>query len=995
MAMKSATVILTLLCLLSLAGGTLAKTATETDLQDAESLYRSQGPEAAMPQFKHLLEQFAEQGDTVLSARAERFVGESLWRLGEFERARLHLETAMTAQRSVGARLDEAKTLNVIGLLEWDQGNYDQAVANFDIASEISLSAGDPRLAGATMNNKALVFDELGDYDHSLALYRLALERYEGAGFLRGESDTLGNIGGVNLFLGRYREALSFYRRALAISEQLQSASSMSLDHGNLALCYLGLGEIDTAIQHFDKALVLARDAGLRKEQALWQLGKANAMLHKGYYDLGLDLHREALATFEDIGARGLRLDALHDLGRLHLALGDTLSAERYFQEALQEATSIGQHQSITANLLALGDIRFRLEQFGEAAALYGQARNRSEQGGELHFQAVSSLSLSRVYCKLDRFEDAAAEATLAQEIAREIQSPNIEAEARFMQGEVARVQSRLADSLAHFSGARSALGQNPDPGLLWQIHYSTAQVLIGLDRRHEAVVELQAAATLIEGVRERLKEERFKAGYIHDKYQVYIDLVRLQLELGLIEEAFSTAERLRARNFLDQLESGTLFADPAGKQQGAFALRERVRQLQRALDEERELAPPERRQRAIDSFSSELLLAEREYQAWLDDSRASTGVPGADSSAGLHDLQSRLGPDEALVEYVMDEQSVMIFVLRSGGVAAVTEPLGRSHLVSRINLLRELIQDPTSEAWRTPAASLSQVLIGSLLQQNLLQQDVRHLYLVPHGILNYLPYSLLPTNGRAGAPLLMERFTLSFLPAANTLRHPTNSAPDNQGMLALAPARARLRHALDEARNVSALFEPNARLLTGSEATESAFKSQASAYSVLHLSTHGYFNANNPLLSGLELEPDEENDGQLEVHEIIDLPLHARLVTLSACETGLGSGWFNRLPAGDDFVGLARAFLLAGSHSVLATLWEVDDRSTVALMESFYGYLEQTAFEGDLATSLVQAQRALRNSAQYHHPFYWAPFVLVGRNTRPAAPPTKPTRHT
>ena len=92
-----------------------------------------------------------------------------------------------------------------------------------------------------------------------------------------------------------------------------------------------------------------------------------------------------------------------------------------------------------------------------------------------------------------------------------------------------------------------------------------------------------------------------------------------------------------------------------------------------------------------------------------------------------------------------------------------------------------------------------------------------------------------------------------------------------------------------------------------------------------------------NPLLSGIDLEPDPSEDGRLEVHEIMELRLKARLVTLSACETALGTSYFTELPAGDDFVGLTRAFLFAGSRSVLASLWKVEDRSTLELMEAFY----------------------------------------------------------
>jgi CHAT domain-containing protein len=166
---------------------------------------------------------------------------------------------------------------------------------------------------------------------------------------------------------------------------------------------------------------------------------------------------------------------------------------------------------------------------------------------------------------------------------------------------------------------------------------------------------------------------------------------------------------------------------------------------------------------------------------------------------------------------------------------------------------------------------------------------------------------------------------------------------------------------------------------LLGDAATESAFKNSADQYRVLHLATHAYFNKLNPLLSGLQLEPDETNDGLLEVHEILELKLGSDLVTLSACETGLGSGFFAEIPAGDDFVGMTRAFLQVGSAAVLATLWEVDDRSTVDLMKSFYRNLDAAGAGRDKAAALADAQRSLRTSDKYQHPYYWAPFVLVG----------------
>ena len=229
----------------------------------------------------------------------------------------------------------------------------------------------------------------------------------------------------------------------------------------------------------------------------------------------------------------------------------------------------------------------------------------------------------------------------------------------------------------------------------------------------------------------------------------------------------------------------------------------------------------------------------------------------------------------------------------------------------------------------------------------------------------------------------MIEDYTLAYLPSAALLLQDKSRTESAMSLLAMAPGRSRLRHAPEEAQTLSALFRPRSRMLIGHSATETSFKDLSDEYRVLHLATHGYFNKLNPLLSGLELEPDDINDGLLEVHEILQLRLEADLVTLSACQTGLGSGYFAEVPAGDDFVSLTRAFLHAGSTSVLATLWEVDDLSTGKLMGSFYQRLRQSNLNEGKAVALAQAQRELRASALYGHPYFWAPFVLIGATSQ------------
>jgi len=951
--------------------------ALDPRLEAATRLYREEGAEKALPVFEKLASEFTQGSRSHDQAAALHYIGECHWRLGNFPEGHRYLDHALKLERASGDRLSEGKTLNVLGLLSWDEGNYDAAIADFRKAEALASAIGDKKLEGASLNNLSLVYDEQGDYDTSLKQYRQVLELYRGANFPRGVGDTLGNIGGVYLLLGHFREALGYYQQALKISEQLKSRTSMSQDHGNIGLCLLGLGEVDAALAHLDQAIELATQAGMRQDQAYWLRAKGDGLVTRGQYDLGLQDYRAALAIYEKVGAQAELLEALHDSGQLHLLLGDSASAERDFQRALGMARSIGLDRGITLNLISLGDVEFRRKRPDAAVALYEQARQRAAAAGVQHALARSLLRLARVNRSQQRVALASAETDQSLVIAREIGAPNLEAEALYSRAELARLQKRFDLALDNYQAAERAEARIGDPDLLWQIQFGRARAQEASGNVSAALASLEAAVSLIEGVRGRLQEPRFRSGYVEDKFEVYLELMRLQLQQGRTADAFSTAERLRARSFIEQLGGRASVPLSASDRRTEAELRERVRRLQRSLADTDDDGAPAYPERATNRFSQELLSVEKEYQTFLDDHArihaAAAAVPGASS------IQRRLGADQALLEYVVGPESLVVFVLTSRGIAVKSSPLRESDLAARISLLRDLVRRPGDDRWQKPAARLSAELIDPLERAGWLD-GVTRLYVVPHGALTYLPFGLLPRTAAGRGDLLIDRYTVAYLPAAAALLREPSGPGTARSLLVVAPSQGGLRYAPEEARAIDALFQPNARTLIGGEATESHFKQLAGDFRVLHLATHGYFNKASPLLSGLELEPDRNDDGMLRVHEILDLPLHADLVTLSACDTALGSGYFVELPIGDEFVGLNRAFLAAGSASVMATLWQVDDRASVSLMKQFYGRLTKSGDERNAASALAFVQRALHRSPQLGHPYYWAAYVVVGQ---------------
>ncbi len=947
-------------------------------LAHARQLYSEDGARVALPEFEKALALFREQKDVKGEAITLGLIGNCYKKFGEHPKALEFLQRALAMKRELGDRGEEGKTLSHLGLLFWEMGQYPQAIEHFNQAIAIGKQLDDRTLEASARNNLGLVYDEVGDYRHSLDEYNHALELYRGTNFERGISDTIGNIGGTNLLLGEYAKALGFYQQALAIDERAKVKPGITLDLQNIALCYIGLGRLSEALETFDRSIKLADEAGLKKEAADSRKGKASALVQRGKYTAALKEYNEVLAIYEKDGLKQSQIEGLGDLGNLELWLGDAASAEKHFRHALELSRAINHPRGITVNLIALGDLEWRRKRFKEAAASYREALARAIESKDNGSVANARVQLALTLKATGQFEEAASEARQALEIARGTQARLLESQVHYTLGDIAQAAGRYEESLNHFDAGREIVASTANPEMSWRLEFGRGQALEKLKRDEDALSAYQAAVKTIELVRNELREERFRAGYIEDKYQVYVALVELLLKLKRIDQAFSFAERLRARGYLELLDRGPAPIRSDVQRQTEATLRSRIRQLQQRIEVENAKPEPEQKRRAFELFSKELMEAERDYQVFLDDLMKSE--PAYVSVRALNaptttQLQQQLPRGVALIEYVVAPNKLVIFVLTSQGLRAKEVAVKSSELQAKVELLRDLMLRKKTDEWQLPSTGLYDSLIEPIADAGWLK-DVNRLYIVPHSILNYLPFAaLLNTPGSRGRALI-DDYALAYLPAAAALVKQNNSSSSTQSMLAMAPASTRLIYTQQESQSVSHYFPKQRKLLLGNQATESSFKRFAGNYDLIHLATHGYFNKLNPLLSGLMLEPDAQEDGRMEVHEILGLKLHAQLVTLSACDTALGSGYFADVPAGDDLIGLTRAFLYAGTPSVLASLWEVNDRSAVDLMRDFYGRL-RTA---DKVTALAMTQRDLRRRGPFRHPYYWSGFVLVGQ---------------
>jgi CHAT domain-containing protein len=213
----------------------------------------------------------------------------------------------------------------------------------------------------------------------------------------------------------------------------------------------------------------------------------------------------------------------------------------------------------------------------------------------------------------------------------------------------------------------------------------------------------------------------------------------------------------------------------------------------------------------------------------------------------------------------------------------------------------------------------------------------------------------------------LCDSYTISYAPSATVFALcQEKTANDLPNSLVMGIPDERAPQILSEVQSVAKLL-PHPELFVGADATADVLRRRGADSSLLHIATHGSYRQDNPMFSSIRL-----GDAYLNLYDLYQIRLPARLVTLSGCATGM-----NFVSAGDELLGLQRGLFCAGATSLLLSLWDVHDESTAVLMQSFYKSFVQT---GDMPGALQTAMHELRE--QNAHPYFWAPFVLIGKLT-------------
>jgi len=956
--------------------------------------YGRDGARAAIAIWRRALSRAALIGDTAGMAAVLGNIGAGLLEEDEADSAEAYLVRARALAMRVGDLRVHANAIGSLASVSEERGDVALARDRFAQAIALRERIGDSRGLAADRNNLGLLAEAAGDLDEAGRQFEAALALNRRDGNDEFAATNLVNLAGLASLDGDFARAEMLYREALATwRDQQMWAEAADALHG-LGQLEVRRGDYPAARAALGEALAIYRRTGSPADVLAVQGELAGVLGAQGDLQGALDALRgaERLADSATAGPGELAGMALAHAD-LAVQLNALAEAERWYARAEGLYREAGDEEGQAEAQEGRGFLLLERENYGRAQPLLESALRTQAGSGDARAAALTRLSLGRL--AQARGDTAGARAHLLRASA-ELEEVGDPVAAAWALGKRAALEAEAglyATAQSLYREALMRLGDRVAPDVAWQLRAGLGLSLRAQGSLDAAARELRAAIAEIERPSRSLALAERRSGFLADKWDVYAQLALVERARGRPGAAFEASERLRAREMLELLGRGRVAAAPetpadlVGREQD---LRRRIAELTGEM--EGAASGAEGRRGPDVSFAGgatreALLRAQEQYAELLLEVRERAPRHSsliASETRSWQDIARRLAPAEALVEYLVSDSGSLAFVVLPDTVAVVDLGLGRRELARLVEFARGTL-DPerrsgTDSLWRGPLRRLHAQLIAPIEDAGLLAGTSR-LVLVPHGELHYLPFAaLLEDRGRDR--FLIERYELLVAPSGSVWlairERPARRAA--AGVIAFAPKTGTLPATRQEVAAIERLAHGGARVFTGLAATEEAFRRVAPSARVLHLATYGVLNKQNPLFSYVDLGPGGTHDGRLEVHEAFGLDLAADLVVLSACQTALGSGRLADVPAGDDWVGLTRAFLHAGAEHVVATLWPVEDQATAVLMERFY---QEFAAGADPVRALAAAQRALLTTPATAHPFYWAGFVTVGSAER------------
>jgi CHAT domain-containing protein/tetratricopeptide (TPR) repeat protein len=864
--------------------------------------------------------------------------------LGEKQKALEYIDQALALFRAVGDRFGEVTALDYLGLAYFTLGEKRKALDDYGQALPLSRAFGNRSGEAMTLNLTGLVYSALGEKQKALDYYGQALSLHRAVGNRFGEANTLNNIGLAYDALGEKQKALDYYSQALLLHRAIGHKEGEASTLTNIGGVYYALGENRKALECFNQTLALFRAVGDRS-------GEATTLNLTGliYYALGekqkaLDDYGKSFALFHAVGDRSGEAGDLNSVGLVYEDLGENRKALEYFDRTLAFFRAVSDRPGEAAALRNIGTVYSALGETQKALDYYGQA-----------------LPVDRAVS--DRFGEAAT----LDYISVIFQKSQPELGIFFAKQAVNILQTVRRDN----RGLDKSLLKSFEKSLEGQYRY-LAGLLVDRQRFGEAeeVLNLLKDKEAADFIRRDAVSEQLKPANLLDSERQALELYE-QIQTRIVSEGVDLAA-------LDAKSAMTPLSDAEQDQfkKLALDLEAANKVLRRYFDEEEK------------AFAASSAAAKSAHELIRD-------------SGALQKTLRTLGPDVVAIYTLVLPDKYTALLITSGSRTAYSTAIQEAELNRKIFEFRDQLQLPASNPLPL-AQQLYKILFPEGLRHDLDSIGAKTIMWSVDGAVRYVPIAAL----HDGKQYLVARFRNSLITPASLSRL-TEVSPrvwkgvgfgasqGNDKFTALPGVPEELHRIFQQGETGDAPVA--GRVEMDRDFTRATFEAamRQPQKSVVHIATHFDSQpgvaANSQLLLG---------DGTvMTLEEIQDSPLlfnHVDLLTLSACSTA----FTNRTEDGrevDSFGTIAQSL---GANAVIASLWSVSDAATAELMESMYRFRQANPELGK-GEALRQAQEQMANgvlnpqtadtmrgvkrsggddiATGWTHPYYWAPFILIG----------------
>jgi CHAT domain-containing protein/Tfp pilus assembly protein PilF len=871
-------------------------------------------------------------------------------------------ERALPTFRLLQLRSVESLTLNRLGLAYAYVSQYGKAIDCYEQALAIMRKIGDRAAEGATLNDIGETYRSLSQYAKAIDFYEQALAIEREVGDRAGEGTTLNNVGEVYRYLSRYAKAVGFYEQALVIRREVHDRVGEGATLNNLGAAHASISKYAKAIGFYERALAIEREVGNRRGEGatLNNLGGIYCFLSQ--YAKAIDFYEQALFLRRAVGDRAGEGATLNNLGVVHDSLSHQATAIDFYEQALAIRRKVGDRAGEGATLDNLGGSYYGRGQQTKAIGFYEQALsirraigNRAGEGATLNNLGLVYDSLGHHTKAIDFYEQALA-------IRREV--GDRAGEAVTLMNLMLTLASQQRPRLAVLFGKQAV-----------NVYQQIRQDLAGLDND-------------------------IRKTYLQSNEYTYRRLADLLLAQDRIAEAQQVLNLLKEEEFFDfvRRDSGQassfagraeLTPDETKWNQHYNKIAGRLTELGRERGEliALEDRSAEQNQR-LTLLDNELKIANEAFQKFLDRLEAEASqhrlteekiVQVRDSEA-LKGTLRELGSGTVAIYTLVTEDKLWLILITPYGLRPAEAAITRTDLNTKIVAFRQSLENRRSDP-RPLARELYQLILGPV-EKDLAGAKAETILWSLDGAMRYLPVAALYD----GEHYLIERFrNVVFTPASNANLKDVPAvqwralglgvSKAHKGFAALPGAQKELESIIhDEATNTHGVL-PGAIQLDDAFTRQSMLSALHQRYRVVHIASHFRFKPGNETDSYLLLG----DGGHMSLADVgtMENPFDGvDLLTLSACDTASGGTGAN----GKEVEGFAVLAQRKGAKAVIATLWPVADASTNELMQSFYRIRDSNKGMPKVE-ALQQAQLALLHGSTYSHPYYWAPFILIGNS--------------